>query len=177
MTGHSRSAPVAIVAYGVCGSGKSTFGEALADRLNCRFIEGDDFHPQSNVAKMSAGVALEDTDRWPWLDSLGAAIGAAARRDGIVVVACSALKRSYRDRLGARAGVNTQFFLLDCDRSTLEQRVGARIGHYMPLSLLDSQLATLERPDRDEHAIILDARVPVDKLGALALTTLFSAWE
>lgn len=136
----------------------------LADRLGCAGFEGDSFHGEANVAKMRAGHPLEDTDRWPWLDRLGAAIGEAVRRDGMAVAACSALKRSYRARLERAAGVPLLFVLLDGDRSELARRLAGRTGHYMPPSLLDSQLATLERPAADENAMVLACSWPIARL-------------
>lgn len=113
---------------------------------------------------MRAGHPLEDTDRWPWLDRLGAAIGEAVHSDGMAVAACSALKRSYRARLERAAGVPLLFVLLDGDRSELARRLAGRKGHYMPPSLLDSQLATLERPAADENAMVLACSWPIARL-------------
>lgn len=152
--------PQAIIVMGVSGSGKSTLGAMLAQALGCAFLEGDEFHDAASVAKMRAGHPLDDADRWPWLDRLGAAIGAAAAADGVVVAACSALKRAYRDRLIARTGVPTCFILPDVDRGELARRMGNRPGHYMPASLLESQLDTLERPGADEPVLELDTRLP-----------------
>jgi gluconokinase len=154
---HDRNAlpPTAIIAMGVSGSGKSTLAACLAERLGCPAIEGDDFHAAASIAKMRAGHPLDDADRWPWLDRLGAAISAAVARDGIAVAACSALKRSYRQRLEAAAGVPLRFVLLDGTHEEIAERLAARPAHYMPATLLDSQFATLERPDADEDALIL----------------------
>lgn len=146
---------------GVSGSGKSTLGRCLAERLDSTFLEGDDFHSADAIAKMRLGHPLDDADRWPWLDRLGAEAGATAARGGIAVVACSALKRRYRERLAAAAaGIPLLFVLMDAHRELLPQRLADRPGHFMPASLLDSQLATLERPDADEPAITLDAARP-----------------
>jgi gluconokinase len=152
-----RIAPFAIIVMGVSGSGKSTLGTLLADRLGCRFLEGDHFHSEANVEKMRHGTALTDLDRWPWLDALGRATGDAVARDGLCVVACSALKRSYRDRLASAIGTPLMFALLETGRRELERRLADRPGHYMPVSLLDSQLCTLERPGADEPALVMDA--------------------
>lgn len=149
---------------GVCGCGKSTLMRKLADRLNCVGFEGDAFHGEANVAKMRAGHPLDDADRWPWLDRLGAAIGEAVRGEGQAVAACSALKRSYRERLEQAAGVPLLFVLLDGERADFAERLGRRKGHYMPPSLLDSQLATLERPAVDERAVVLPCSWPVRRL-------------
>jgi gluconokinase len=145
---------------GVSGSGKSTLGRCLAGKLDSAFLEGDDFHAADAVAKMRAGRPLDDTDRWPWLDRVGAAAGATVARDGVAVAACSALKRRYRERLAVAAGIPLLFVLIDAHRELLSQRLADRPHHFMPTSLLDSQLATLERPDADEPAITLDAARP-----------------
>jgi len=159
----------AIVAIGVSGSGKSTLGAGLAADLRCPFLEGDDFHTAASVAKMRGGQPLDDDDRWPWLDRLGAAIGRAVGDAGVAVAACSALKRSYRERLAAAAGVPLLFVLLDAGPGELARRLRSRPGHYMPASLLDSQLAALERPGADERAVALDAARPPEALARDAL--------
>lgn len=150
-----------VVLMGVCGSGKTEIGRRLASRLNCDFLDGDDFHPPENVAKMRAGTPLADTDRWPWLDHVAAEIGSRLETGRGAVVACSALARRYRDRLGlARPGV--VLVHLDGDRDLLAARLAARQGHFMPPGLLDSQLATLERPAADERAITIDVAASPD---------------
>ena len=153
---------------GVSGSGKSTLGALLARRLDCPFLEGDDFHDARAVAKMRAGLPLDDEDRWPWLDRLGQAVRAAADADGKVVAACSALKRAYRERLRGAIAVPTRFVMLDAGYDELQRRLAQRSGHYMPASLLDSQLATLERPGRDEAVFTLDAGEPPERLCEIA---------
>ncbi len=152
-----------IVVMGVSGSGKSTLAGELARRLGCPLIEGDDYHSAANVAKMEAGHALDDADRWPWLDRVGGAISDAAQ-GGRAVAACSALRRVYRERLQAASEVPLAFVLLDTGTVELARRLEARAGHYMPASLLDSQLATLERPGADECALTLDAARPPEDL-------------
>ncbi|MET4666752.1 gluconokinase [Sphingomonas sp. PvP056] len=154
---NSTIAPMAVIIMGVSGSGKSTLGERLADALGAPFLEGDSYHDAAAVAKMRSGHPLDDADRWPWLDRLGAALGTAVRRDGIAVAACSALRRRYRTRLIDAIVEPTRFILLDNSPAELQRRMAARVGHYMPPSLLDSQIATLERPTADEPAMILDA--------------------
>jgi carbohydrate kinase (thermoresistant glucokinase family) len=156
---------------GVCGCGKSTVGERLARELGALFIEGDAFHPPANVARMAAGIALTDADRQGWLEALAAQLADARRAGRSVVLACSALKRRYRDvlRLGAP---DLRVVHLAGDRAMLAVRLAARQGHYMPASLLDSQLATLETPDPDERAVTLDAGAPTDTLVQSALTQL-----
>jgi len=145
---------------GVCGSGKSTVGAALARHLDATFLEGDQFHPPDNVARMAAGIALNDSDRQGWLHSLGERLGAAKRNNEAVVLSCSALKRSYRDTLRRQAGDLALVYLAGTPE-LLAQRMAGRSGHYMPPSLLASQLATLEPPEADEHALTLDiARAP-----------------
>jgi gluconokinase len=147
----------AIIIMGVSGSGKSTLATLLGKQLDCPFFEGDSFHSEANVAKMRSGEPLTDTDRWPWLDDLGAAIDAAVKREGVAVAACSALKRVYRDRLRAAIGAPVRFVLLEAGREELVRRLNNRPDHYMPASLIDSQLAILERPDRDEQALALES--------------------
>lgn len=152
-----------LVVMGVSGCGKSTVAALLAGRLGWDFAEGDDLHPPDNVAKMSAGIPLTDEDRWPWLELVAAWIGERVDqgRDGIVT--CSALKRSYRDRLRADGVV---FVLLSGSRDVLAQRLAARIDHFMPTSLLDSQLADLEEPGADEEALVVEAGRPPPELAA-----------
>lgn len=147
--------PTPIIVMGVSGAGKSTVGRLLATRLGLPFADGDDFHPPSNVELMTAGQALSDADRAPWLHAIGRWI-AAQGRDGGCVVACSALKRSYRDLL--RLHCETVWFLhLAGSRQALAARTSERTNHFMPPSLLDSQLADLEPLDPDEHGTTLDA--------------------
>jgi gluconokinase len=140
--------PAAIIVMGVSGSGKSTIGALLAERLGWPFADADGFHPPENVAKMAAGTPLTDEDRWPWLDAIAAHIGAARKAGRPVVVACSALRRAYRDRL--RAGHGDLIFLhLSGAPAVIAERQAARQGHFMPPSLMASQFATLE-DTRDE---------------------------
>jgi len=153
----------AIVVMGVSGCGKSTLAAHLAAHLAAPAFEGDDFHAPESVAKMRAGRPLDDDDRWPWLDRLGAAIGGAVREQGIAVAACSALKRSYRERLEVAAGVPIAFVLLEGDRDEIAPRLATRAGHYMAPSLLDSQFATLEEPGPDENVLTVPVNEPVEK--------------
>jgi gluconokinase len=132
------------VVMGVSGCGKSTIGRALADRLDISFIDGDDLHPASNIEKMRRGEPLDDADRAPWLDRVG------ARLEPGTVIACSALKRIYRDRIRRIAGGPVVFVYLRGSRETLARRMSERKGHFMPYALLESQLATLEEPAGDE---------------------------
>lgn len=149
-----------LIVMGVSGSGKTTIAEALDRRLGWPFQEGDDLHPPANVAKMHAGTPLTDEDRWPWLDAIAAWIGARLADDGAGVVTCSALKRSYRDRLvGGRDGVRLVY--LHASAELLRERLAARKGHFMPASLLNSQLEAFEEPGPDENPIrIEDAGTP-----------------
>jgi len=147
---------------GVSGSGKSTLGTALAKTIDCPFLEADDFHAAKSIEKMRAGVPLTDDDRWPWLDRLGQAIRVQVLDHRIVVAACSALRRAYRDRLRQVISAPIALILLDADSDELLRRLTHRAHHYMPPSLLGSQLDTLERPQPDELAITLDARQGVD---------------
>lgn len=167
-------APLAVIVMGVSGSGKSTLGARLAAALRCPFLEGDLFHAATAVARMRAGHPLTDEDRWPWLDRLGAAVGRVVAADGVAVAACSALKRSYRERLAAAIDVPVRFVLLDGGRDELARRLEARAGHYMPASLLASQLATLERPAADEPALVLAADRPTPQACAEVLAWLGS---
>lgn len=154
-----------VVVMGVSGSGKSTVGSALADALGLTFVDGDSLHPPANVAKMAAGIPLDDADRAPWLDAVGAAL---ARGD---VVACSALKRRYRDRLRELAPA-TRVVYLRGSRELLSERLAGRHHAFMPASLLDSQLAALEEPTPDEHAIVLDIAERPDELVAASIRML-----
>ncbi len=147
---------------GVSGCGKSTVGQGLAQRLQLRFVEGDDLHSPRNVARMAAGIALTDDDRKDWLDAIAAQLQHTPADQG-VVVSCSALKRAYRDRLRS-ACPELQFVHLQGSRELLDARLRQRPGHYMPPTLLDSQLATLESPTPDEHALGLDMALPIDEL-------------
>ena len=145
-----------VLVMGVCGSGKSVLGERLAHELGATFIEGDAFHAPTHVAKMAAGIALTDADRQGWLQALAAQLAAAREQGRSVVLACSALRRRYRDAL--RHGAPELCVVhLHGEPALLAARMAARRGHYMPASLLDSQLATLEAPGADERAISLDA--------------------
>lgn len=148
------------VVMGVAGSGKSTVGAALATALGIAFIDGDDLHPLANKRKMAQGIPLDDTDRAPWLASIGDVL---AR--GSVVVACSALKRRYRDQLRAAQPALTLIELTG-SRDLLASRLAGRQHEYMPASLLDSQLSALEPPDPDEEAVVMDIAAPSDEIVA-----------
>jgi gluconokinase len=141
---------------GTAGAGKSRIGSALATALGARFIEGDAYHPPENVARMAAGIPLTDADRHGWLLALAAELRTARERGQSVVLACSALRRAYRELL--RSGDEAiRFVVLQADETLLRARLEKRQGHYMPASLLASQLATLELPGADERAWVLHA--------------------
>jgi gluconokinase len=167
-----QDTPLAIVVMGVSGSGKSTLRALLARELHAPFLEGDDFHDAVAVAKMRGGTPLTDADRWPWLDRLGAAARQVVTHSNAVVLACSALKRAYRDRLETAFEGPLRLILLDGDRTELARRLQARLEHYMPATLLDSQLATLQRLFPDEHALILHAAAAPEMLCSTALAWL-----
>jgi gluconokinase/shikimate kinase len=154
MTGN---VPAALVVMGVSGSGKSTVAALLVKRLGWDFQEGDDLHPPANLAKMAAAIPLTDEDRWPWLELVGAWIAdqRAVGRPGIIT--CSALKKSYRDRIRGRGGDGIVFVFLDGSRERIAERLAARLGHFMPPGLLDSQIETLEAPGVDENVLVVSA--------------------
>jgi gluconokinase len=154
---------------GMSGSGKTTVGAALAQRLGVPFADADDFHPPENVAKMSAGIPLDDRDRLPWLQTVGAWLAEHAHTGA--VLSCSALRRWYRDVL-REAAPNQVFVYLAGNPEVVAQRVAARLGHFMPSSLVDSQFRTLEPLQADEHGVTLDLDQPVDDLVAQAVTAI-----
>ncbi|MFM9924800.1 gluconokinase [Variovorax sp. H27-G14] len=155
--------PLAVVVMGVSGTGKSSVAAALAQRLGVPWIDGDDLHTHEAVARMRAGLPLADADRWPWLDRVGACLANRVAAPHGVVVACSALRRAYRDRLRA-AEPGLQFVFLNGPPALIRQRMAQRAGHYMPAALLDSQLQTLEAPDDSEADVLhaaIDTPVPL----------------
>jgi len=149
-----------IVVMGVAGCGKSTIGAALAERLGAGFLDGDSLHPQANISKMASGIPLNDDDRAPWLAEIGRRFPAS---NSALVIACSALKRSYRDIIRS-ADPSVVFVHLHGTRELLNARMTARPGHFMPASLLDSQLATLEPLEDDEAGIVVDIALPVEDI-------------
>jgi len=162
--------PLRLIVMGVSGCGKSTMASALGERLGLDMVDGDDLHLPESVAKMRSGIALQDADRWPWLDRIGHYL-AQAQEPGRVV-ACSALKRVYRDRIREQAG-DVCFVFLDGDFDLIEQRMRQRVGHYMQPGLLDSQFRTLEKPQADERDVIrLHITEPVQDMVAQALNAL-----
>jgi len=174
--------PSSIVVMGVSGCGKSTVAQALAAQLGLEMIDGDDLHLPHSVAKMRAGQALNDADRWPWLDRIGHCLAqdltqglpshASPSHSGRVV-ACSALKQIYRDRL-RRLAPGVRFVFLDGDAELIRQRLSARLGHYMQPELLASQLQTLERPQPEEVDVLtLNLSLPVAELVRLVRAELW----
>lgn len=155
---YDGGAPLLVV-MGVSGSGKSTVGAALAQRLGVPFEDADDLHPPANIAKMSAGIPLDDDDRHPWLETIGAWLAARDGHGG--VVSCSALKRAYRDQLRAHAA-RAVFVHLHGTREVIARRQASRPGHFMPASLLDSQFDTLEPLGEDEAGVVIDVDQTVD---------------
>lgn len=163
-----------VIVMGVSGCGKSTVAAGVAEALGLAMIDGDDLHLAASVAKMRAGIALDDADRWPWLDRIGNSLmappGADANRG--CVIACSALKRVYRDRL-REAAAPIHFIFLDGDVTLIAERMAKRVGHYMQPELLASQFRTLERPGADEADVQrLDISQPISTLVAQAVAHL-----
>lgn len=156
-----------VVIMGVSGTGKTSLGLTLSERLGIPYLDGDDLHPEANVAKMAAGIPLTDDDRWPWLDRVAQTLAVRAP----VILGCSALRRAYRDRLRAGAGGRVDFLHLTGPREVIAARMQARQGHYMPPALLDSQFATLEPPGPDE-AVALDITLPLADLVGIAAAAL-----
>jgi len=148
-----------IVVMGVSGSGKSTIAAALAARLGWAYEDADWFHPPSNIEKMHSGQALTDDDRWPWLQGIAAWIDATRKAGGRGVIACSALKRAYRDVL-VNDRPDVRIVYLKGERELIARRFALRHGHFMPASLLESQFATLQEPREDEHPIVLSTDAP-----------------
>jgi gluconokinase len=153
---------VAVVVMGVSGSGKTTVGLRLAGALGAQFVDGDDLHTDAARAKMKSGHPLTDDDRWPWLDRIGAKLATGER----TVIACSALRRVYRDRLRAATGPKLRFVYLEATPEDMGARVAGGVGHYMPASLVESQFAALEPPSGEADVITvsadgdLDAEIP-----------------
>ena len=145
-----------VVLMGVCGCGKTSVGRALADELHWTFVDADDLHPKANVAKMAGGQPLTDDDRWPWLDRIADELSRLEARGENVVLACSALRQRYRDRIAR--GRELRWVYLKGDAQTIEPRLASRSAHFMPASLLASQFAALEEP---QQAMVVDVRQSV----------------
>jgi gluconokinase len=161
---------VVVIVMGVSGVGKTTVGERLARALGWRFLDADEFHSAGNVAKMAVGTPLTDEDRWPWLERLRELIQDALKSGEGLVLACSALRRSYRERLTVDAA-RVRWVYLWAPREVIARRVAERRGHYMPPELLDSQLTVLEPP---EDALTVDASADPDMVVARILEWLGS---
>jgi gluconokinase len=149
------------VLMGVSGCGKSSVGAALGPALGARYLDGDDLHPPSNITKMARGEALNDADRWPWLDLVGAELAAPN-----MILGCSALKRVYRERITNAAGAPVCFIHLAGSQALIGGRMAARAGHFMPTALLESQFATLEPPMPDELAVTVSIDQPLEAIVA-----------
>nr|WP_245312585.1 gluconokinase [Bradyrhizobium macuxiense] len=158
-----KDSPCALVVMGVSGSGKSTIADHLAIRIGWRYEDGDTFHPPSNVAKMSAGQPLTDEDRWPWLRAIADEIDRTCKVSQRAVIACSALKRTYRDIL-VHGRDDVRIVFLEGTRDLIAARLAARKGHFMPTGLLASQFKTLEPPTADERPIVVAIDRTVDTI-------------
>ena len=175
MSGESSQTPCALIVMGVSGSGKSTIAEKLAERLGWHYEDGDKFHPASNVAKMSAGHPLTDEDRWPWLQAIADEIDRTCKTGESIVIACSALKHSYRDVL-VHGRDDVRIVYLRGTQELIAGRLTERKGHFMPPGLLASQFKTLEPPDPDENPLTVSIDASVEEIvdditGQLRLTT------
>jgi gluconokinase len=155
--------PCALIVMGVSGSGKSTIGEKLAARLSFGYEDGDRFHPASNVAKMSAGHPLTDEDRWPWLQAIADEIDRVCQAGQHAVIACSALKRAYRDVL-VHGRSDVRIIYLDGTQALIASRLAARKGHFMPPGLLTSQFKALEPPDASENPVTVSIDASADAI-------------
>lgn len=172
MTAAQESPPLIVVVMGVSGTGKTSVAVLMAERLGLDFVEGDDYHPESNISKMSAGTPLTDEDRWPWLEALADLARQRFEAGHSLLVTCSALKRSYRDVLRAGMPDGRMFFLhLHADLDVLTARMEGRTKHFMPASLLASQVETLELLDDDEHGVVIDVAPPLDVVVSAAVAS------
>lgn len=166
---------VRLLVMGVSGAGKTTLAEALARRLGAAFLDADDLHPPANRAKMAAGESLDDADRAPWLDAVAQVIAGWVATGQAGVIACSALKRAYRDRLrAADPGLVTVY--LEVEEAELRRRLARRRGHFFPAELLVSQLAVLEPPTRDEGVVSVSGELPIEEAVEAIVGGLSSGW-
>jgi gluconokinase len=172
-TGSDRPA---LIVMGVSGSGKTTVGLRLAKICGLEFVDGDDLHSPQARAKMASGAPLTDEDRWPWLDRIGGALADPDKHPAGLIVACSALRRIYRDRLRARVGPALRFLFLAGDKTLMRERVSRRKGHYMPASLVDSQFAALEDPSGESDVVTLAADADLDRALPKTLRRLGGGW-
>jgi len=157
---------VIVIIFGVSGTGKTTVGKLLARELGWHFLEADDFHPEANIGKMHSGHPLTDEDRWPWLERLRQQIERSLAVGQDAVLACSALKRAYRDRL--RFSDEVEFVFLRGDYSLIEKQLYRRRGHFMNSALLQSQFDDLEKPEPDENVLTIElARMPEAIVGEI----------
>lgn len=163
MNENASRPPCALIVMGVSGSGKSTIAAKLAARLDWTFEDGDRFHPASNVAKMRAGHPLTDEDRWPWLQAIADEIDRVCRAGARVVIACSALKRAYRNLL-VHGRNDVRIVFLNGTQALIADRLARRKGHFMPPGLLDSQFKTLESPEPDESPITVSIDASVEAI-------------
>jgi gluconokinase len=163
VSGDSSQTPCALIVMGVSGSGKSTIAEKLAERMGWRYEDGDTFHPASNVAKMSAGHPLTDEDRWPWLQAIADEIDRTCKTGESIVIACSALKHSYRDVL-VHGRDDVRIVYLRGTQELIASRLSQRKGHFMPPGLLASQFKTLEPPDPDENPLTVSIDASVEEI-------------
>lgn len=163
-----------VVVMGVSGCGKTTIALGIAQATGLLFEEADDFHSRANVEKMRAGIPLDDEDRWPWLHDLASWMRERASEGISTVIACSALKRAYRDVL-SEGPPSVDFVHLDGPVEVIRARLSTREGHYMPASLLDSQVATLEPLQPDERGVVLDLSLPAEELVAQSVARLHLA--
>jgi carbohydrate kinase (thermoresistant glucokinase family) len=163
MSADQPSAFSALIIMGVSGSGKSTIANALGQKLGWVVEDADQFHPESNVKKMSAGIPLTDDDRWPWLQAIAAEIARKRTSGTSVIMACSALKRTYRDIL-VQGHRDVRIVYLRGRKELIAERLAARKNHFMPPGLLDSQFRTLEEPTADEHPLVVDIDATVDEI-------------
>ena len=162
----------AIVVMGVSGSGKSTIGRPVAERLGCPFRDADSFHPKANIEKMRSGEPLTDDDRWPWLEAIADWIAEHRAAGTTCVVTCSALKRAYRDIVTNNQSRDVRLVYLKGDFDLIAARLKARKGHFMPPALLQSQFAALEEPDADEHPITVSIDAPPEQIAAQVIAKL-----
>jgi carbohydrate kinase (thermoresistant glucokinase family) len=156
----------AVVVMGVSGAGKSTVGKLIAARLDCPFRDADSFHPKANIAKMSRGEPLTDTDRWPWLEAIAAWIAEHRAARTTCVVTCSALKRRYRDIVTDRQNADVRLVYLKGDFALIEARLEGRTGHFMPPGLLPSQFDALEEPGVNERAMTVSIEATPEDIAA-----------
>lgn len=153
-----------LIIMGVSGSGKTTLGNRLAEHLGCRFIDGDDLHPKENIQKMKNSIPLDDNDRWSWFAKIADTTNTKSPNEGLII-ACSALKRSYRDYLRTRSNGPLRFLFLDVSQTIILERLKKRDNHFMPIALLETQFATLEVPAQDEKDVLRIA--PDESLGVV----------